>query len=76
MKLSTEDTVIVKAAARILFDYGQRLSDEFDYLASREGFVGYLASDTAAELYEWLRQADKAGLLPTVAEEFAHRAGS
>ncbi len=64
MKLSYEDTVIVKAAARILTEYGAKLCDDFDQLATREGFVGYLADDTAAELSEWLRQAENAGLLP------------
>ncbi len=64
MKLSYEDTVIVRAAARILREYGARLTDSYDPLAKREGFVGYLADDTAAELSEWLRQAENAGLLP------------
>ena len=64
MKLSYEDAVIVKAAARILTEYGAKLCDAHDPLASREGFVGYLAGDTAAEVTEWLRQAGNAGLLP------------
>ncbi len=62
MKLSYEDTVIVKAAARILTEYGAKLCDAHDPLGTRKGFVGYLALDTAAEVVEWMRQAEKAGL--------------
>lgn len=74
MRLSTEDTVIVKAAARILHEYGAKLCEAYDELGTREGYVGYLAGDTAAEIYDWLRNAEKAGLLPDVAVELSHRA--
>jgi hypothetical protein len=59
-----EDALLVLAAAQILHEYGIKLCDQFDPLGEPEGLAGYRASQVAAEIYDWLRDAERAGVLP------------
>lgn len=61
-----EDQMIVRAAARILDEYSAKLLDHYDPLAQSEGFVGYAASDAAAEIRFFLDRAEKCGLIQQV----------
>jgi hypothetical protein len=61
------DALIVRAAARILFDTGVRLCDEHDQLAELEGLIGYRASQVAETLYDWLDEAEAAGVIAPLA---------
>lgn len=60
------DQVIVRAAARILYEYSAELLYVYDPLAQSEGFVGIAASDAAAEIRFFIDRAEKCGLIQQV----------
>jgi hypothetical protein len=61
--LTPIDALTIRMAARILFDAGVALYDRYDYLAEPKGLAGYHATEAAQTLYDWIEEAERAGIL-------------
>ena len=65
--LTTNEHVILSAAANLLTEKGEALTERFDVLGSHEGFAGTVALHAAEEIRYALRAFASAGLIAPIA---------